>query len=204
MSSIAGCHRDFAKFLRHVSHLPLSPHPSLLSRHPPLWTHFPLITTQPSCPLWLTRRGVNYTLSYSSSPIPFSAFLFSFPVLPKSNFLPLSHSPSHPPSLLSILPLLLPPHLPTPTPTPSKSPTTELLATTGDSLHVFEYTSNAPLASSSFVGRQPNSGGTVLAQSRIIWGERSFHTPSVVCRKKPSNAAVSSNRKYRARAAVLL
>jgi hypothetical protein len=98
MSSIAGCHRDFAKFLRHVSHLPLSPHPSLLSQHPPLWTHFPLITTQPSCPLWLTRRGANYTLSYSSSPIPFSAFLFPFP------------SCQNPTSFLSPIPLPIPLH----------------------------------------------------------------------------------------------
>ena len=51
-----------------------------------------------------------------------------------------------------------------------KAPLTELLATTGDSLRVFEYTSDAPIASSSFVGRQASSGGHRLAKSGFIRG----------------------------------
>ncbi|KAH9166238.1 WD40 repeat-like protein [Lactarius sanguifluus] len=51
-----------------------------------------------------------------------------------------------------------------------KSPTTELLATTGDSLRVFEYTSDAPLASSSYVGRQPSGGGHRLSLKAALSG----------------------------------
>ncbi|KAI9437571.1 WD40-repeat-containing domain protein [Lactarius indigo] len=52
-----------------------------------------------------------------------------------------------------------------------KSPTTELLATTGDSLRVFEYTSDAPLASSSYVGRQPSGGGHRLSLKAALSGQ---------------------------------
>jgi DDB1- and CUL4-associated factor 7 len=51
-----------------------------------------------------------------------------------------------------------------------KAPMTELLATTGDSLRVFEYTSDAPLASSSFVGRQPSGGGHRLSLKAALSG----------------------------------
>ena len=51
-----------------------------------------------------------------------------------------------------------------------KSPTTELLATTGDSLRVFEYTSDAPLTSSSYVGRQPSGGGHRLSLKAALSG----------------------------------
>jgi len=51
-----------------------------------------------------------------------------------------------------------------------KAPMTELLATTGDSLRVFEYTSDAPLATSSFVGRQPSSGGHRLSLKAALSG----------------------------------
>jgi len=58
-----------------------------------------------------------------------------------------------------------------------KAPMTELLATTGDSLRVFEYTSDAPIASSSFVGRQPSSGGHRLSLKAALSGVRPSHTP---------------------------
>jgi WD repeat-containing protein 68 len=51
-----------------------------------------------------------------------------------------------------------------------KAPMTELLATTGDSLRVFEYTSDAPLVTSSFVGRQPSSGGHRLSLKAALSG----------------------------------
>jgi DDB1- and CUL4-associated factor 7 len=51
-----------------------------------------------------------------------------------------------------------------------KTPMTELLATTGDSLRVFEYTSDAPLVASSFVGRQPSSGGHRLSLKAALSG----------------------------------
>lgn len=52
-----------------------------------------------------------------------------------------------------------------------KAPMTELLATTGDSLRVFEYTSDAPTVTSSFVGRQPSSGGHRLSLKAALSGQ---------------------------------
>jgi DDB1- and CUL4-associated factor 7 len=51
-----------------------------------------------------------------------------------------------------------------------KAPMTELLATTGDSLRIFEYTSDAPLTSSSYVGRQPSGGGHRLSLKAALSG----------------------------------
>ena len=84
-----------------------------------------------------------------------------------------------------------------------KSPTTELLATTGDSLRVFEYTSDAPLASSSYVGRQPSGGGHRLSLKASLSGVSVVYLLSKR-RRNPQRRSVftSSNRKYRARAAV--
>ncbi|KAH8993454.1 WD40 repeat-like protein [Lactarius akahatsu] len=74
-----------------------------------------------------------------------------------------------------------------------KSPTTELLATTGDSLRVFEYTSDAPLASSSYAGATAQRWrAPPLAQSRTIWATQKPPTPQRLR---------YSNLKYRARAA---
>ena len=83
-----------------------------------------------------------------------------------------------------------------------KSPTTELLATTGDSLRVFEYTSDAPLASSSYVGRQPSGGGHRLSLKAALSGVSAL-CPLSKRRRNPQRRSVSaySNRKYRARAA---
>jgi WD repeat-containing protein 68 len=55
-----------------------------------------------------------------------------------------------------------------------KAPMTELLATTGDSLRIFEYTSDAPIASSSFVGRQATSGGHRLSLKAALSGVSTF------------------------------
>ena len=41
----------------------------------------------------------------------------------------------------------------------SQNSTTELLATTGDALRVFEYSGDDPAPVSSYVGRQPNTPG---------------------------------------------
>lgn len=55
------------------------------------------------------------------------------------------------------------------------SSSTELLATTGDALRVYEYTSDTPAAGSNYVGRQPNAPSghnlsikTALSGVRII------------------------------------
>ena len=79
-----------------------------------------------------------------------------------------------------------------------KSPTTELLATTGDSLRVFEYTSDAPLTSSSFVGRQPNGGGHRLSLKAALSGVSALftHTPPLLFAEKtlptPQRLAIES------------
>ena len=56
-----------------------------------------------------------------------------------------------------------------------KSPTTELLATTGDSLRVWEYTNDASPSLTSFVGRQPTAGGHRLNLKAALSGVRPFH-----------------------------
>lgn len=53
-----------------------------------------------------------------------------------------------------------------------KSPATELLATTGDALRVWEYTSDNPPAISSYVGRQPTSGAHSLTLKTALSGVR--------------------------------
>lgn len=70
-----------------------------------------------------------------------------------------------------------------------KSPTTELLATTGDSLRVFEYTSDAPLASSSYVGRQPSGGGHRLSLKAALSGVSSLR-PFSKRRRNPQRRSV--------------
>ena len=82
-----------------------------------------------------------------------------------------------------------------------KAPMTELLATTGDSLRIFEYTSDAPIASSSFVGRQASSGGHRLSLKAALSGVRPSLTYS--SRRAPNRPGVTlySNPRYKARAA---
>lgn len=48
----------------------------------------------------------------------------------------------------------------------------ELLATTGDALKIWEYRQDGPLAMSSYVGRQPSGGGHVLALRSALSGVR--------------------------------
>lgn len=57
-----------------------------------------------------------------------------------------------------------------------KSPQTELLATTGDALRVWEYMSDAPPPISNYVGRQPSSGGHSLTLKTALSGVRRLHT----------------------------
>ncbi|KAI6021480.1 WD40-repeat-containing domain protein [Pisolithus microcarpus] len=52
-----------------------------------------------------------------------------------------------------------------------KSPSTELLATTSDALRVWEYSGDAPLASSAYVGRQPSGGGHRLTLKTGLSGQ---------------------------------
>lgn len=51
-----------------------------------------------------------------------------------------------------------------------KSPSTELLATTGDALRVWEYSSDGASTMSNFVGRQPTSGGHSLTLKTALSG----------------------------------
>jgi WD repeat-containing protein 68 len=53
-----------------------------------------------------------------------------------------------------------------------KMPTTELLATTGDALRVWEYSSDSPPSISGYVGRQPSSGGHSLTLKTALSGVR--------------------------------
>jgi WD repeat-containing protein 68 len=55
-----------------------------------------------------------------------------------------------------------------------KSPSTELLATTGDALRVWEYSSDAPPSTSGYVGRQSTSGTHTLALKTALSGVCSF------------------------------
>ncbi|KAG6332603.1 hypothetical protein ID866_6481 [Astraeus odoratus] len=52
-----------------------------------------------------------------------------------------------------------------------KSPSAELLATTSDALRVWEYFGDAPLQSSSYVGRQPSGGGHRLTLKTGLSGQ---------------------------------
>ncbi|OBZ66987.1 DDB1- and CUL4-associated factor 7 [Grifola frondosa] len=52
-----------------------------------------------------------------------------------------------------------------------KAPTTELLATTGDALRVWEYTSDAHPAMSAYVGRQPGAGAHRLTLKTALSGQ---------------------------------
>ena len=53
-----------------------------------------------------------------------------------------------------------------------RSPNSELLASSGDALRVWEYISDAPLPVSSYVGRQPSGGGHRLTQKIALSGVR--------------------------------
>ena len=56
-----------------------------------------------------------------------------------------------------------------------KSPSTELLATTGDALRVWEYNGDGPVTSSNYVGRQPPvSSGHSLTMKTALSGVCSF------------------------------
>ena len=62
-----------------------------------------------------------------------------------------------------------------------KSASTELLATTGDALRIWEYNGDAPPASSSFVGRQPAvSSGHSLTMKTALSGVRVTYHLSVL------------------------
>jgi len=55
-----------------------------------------------------------------------------------------------------------------------KSPATELLATTGDALRVFEYSGDAPPSASNYIGRTPSvSSGHSLTLKTALSGARS-------------------------------
>ena len=51
-----------------------------------------------------------------------------------------------------------------------KSPSTELLATTGDALRVWEYSSDNPPPISGYVGRPPGGGGHSLTLKTVLSG----------------------------------
>ncbi|KAI0036907.1 WD40 repeat-like protein [Vararia minispora EC-137] len=53
----------------------------------------------------------------------------------------------------------------------AKAQNAEFLATTGDALRVWEYGSDAPMAMSSYVGRQPSSGGHRLSLRATLSGQ---------------------------------
>ncbi|KAF4567742.1 hypothetical protein EYR40_006747 [Pleurotus pulmonarius] len=59
-----------------------------------------------------------------------------------------------------------------------KSPSTELLATTGDALRVWEYSYDGPSAISSYVGRQPGSGGHSLQMKVALSGQSKIQSGS--------------------------
>lgn len=60
-----------------------------------------------------------------------------------------------------------------------KSPNSELLATTGDALRVWEYSSDGPSATSSYVGRQPNaSAGHSLTMKTALSGQSKVQSQS--------------------------
>jgi WD repeat-containing protein 68 len=62
-----------------------------------------------------------------------------------------------------------------------KSPSTELLATTGDALRVWEYSSDAQPAMSGYVGRQPTSSGHRLTLKTALSGVRSYTLFPLIC-----------------------
>jgi WD repeat-containing protein 68 len=57
-----------------------------------------------------------------------------------------------------------------------KSPSTELLATTGDALRVWEYSSDAQPVMSGYVGRQPTSAGHRLTLKTALSGQSKVQT----------------------------
>ncbi|KAF7965742.1 hypothetical protein HWV62_42016 [Athelia sp. TMB] len=57
-----------------------------------------------------------------------------------------------------------------------KSPSTELLATTGDALRVWEYSGDAPPAMSGYVGRQPTAAGHRLTLKTALSGQSKVQT----------------------------
>ncbi|KAL4073851.1 WD40-repeat-containing domain protein [Scleroderma yunnanense] len=59
-----------------------------------------------------------------------------------------------------------------------KSPNAELLATTSDALRVWEYFADAPLASSTYVGRQPTGGGHRLTLKTGLSGQSKVQNQS--------------------------
>jgi hypothetical protein len=83
-----------------------------------------------------------------------------------------------------------------------KAPMTELLATTGDSLRIFEYTSDAPLTSSSYVGRQPSGGGHRLSLKAALSGVSTVTSSLLIV--GGSQHDLRSNLRYRGKAAGLL
>ena len=60
-----------------------------------------------------------------------------------------------------------------------KSPATELLATTGGALRVWEYSSDAPPPISGYVGRQATSAGHSLTLKTSLSGVSSWRARSV-------------------------
>ncbi|KAF7375975.1 WD repeat protein [Mycena sanguinolenta] len=59
-----------------------------------------------------------------------------------------------------------------------KSPSTELLATTGDALRVWEYSSDAPPSTSAYVGRQPSATSHNLTLKTALSGQSKVQSQS--------------------------
>jgi len=86
-----------------------------------------------------------------------------------------------------------------------KSPSTELLATTGDALRVFEYSGDGPVSNSNYIGRPPVvSSGHSLTLKTALSGVcmRSFSTLGAIFRTFcVSLAAIQSSKPIRGRTA---
>lgn len=76
----------------------------------------------------------------------------------------------------------------------SKGTASELLATTGDSLRVWEYTSDGQAMAASYVGRQPSGGGHRLSLKTSLAGVRYY-----VFFLSVDSSRVYSKAKYRAK-----
>lgn len=60
-----------------------------------------------------------------------------------------------------------------------KSASTELLATTGDALRIWEYVSDSPQSLSNFVGRQANTTGQSLSVKAALSGVRAVYSNDI-------------------------
>jgi WD repeat-containing protein 68 len=83
-----------------------------------------------------------------------------------------------------------------------KSPSTELLATTGDALRVWEYSSDAQPVMSGYVGRQPASAGHRLTLKTALSGVRAMACLPI--RSHLTDNYLGSNRKCKPKVLVHL